>query len=777
MCACTRGFANLAQFLVALVAISKSTSAELLTVADALQTTRILSAMETMPAGALAQAAPRQGEVFASPDGSRCVVLLVQADVVRNGNWLEVRVARLNSLEGASAIKPIARLFTKSLGSLHNSGASALTLPGFNTVGWLDNDTIVLLWDKDGIVQVATVNLVTGLVSYLTNHPTHVTRFDLGREGDLIYTALAPRDEAASAKMLRDGFTVESPDAVSVLLGEFKGRITVGGRTERFIYRGRDRSTRAITSGGKTVNPADLWQPIAFSPDGQHAIMDWAPASIPDSWSQYADPTFATLMRIRARKADQSGDDGIGQLQVLDMPSGSARPLWNAPLKLGSQVAWSPDGKAVLVGPTFLPIEGGSAAGRQGAAIAEVDVATGRFLELPLSEKDARGVIRIRWRRHDLVELVRSEGRALAFMKRAGLWKASSREHPQPVGRASAQIRIEVREDIHTPPTLVAIDAWSGKERTVLDPNPNLRERFSLGDVQRVDWRDHTGRVWNGRLYFPVEYVRGSQYPLVIQTTVPVPENRFSLFGGGENGLGANYSVYAAQVLANRGIAVLQFEETIAPELLATPKEPMMYMMAYEAAAEHLVASGLALRNKVGLVGFSRSGWYVEYALSHSDFPYAAAIVVDNFDAGYVQAALTGWDAEVALNNGAEPFGDGLRTWLETAPAFNVERVRAPLQLQVHSGGVPGVIATAWEMFARLRHLKKPTELYVIPDVEHGSHAIQNPAQCLAAQVRAVDWFDFWLNSHEDPDSAKAQQYARWRVLAQQSAAQDERAN
>jgi hypothetical protein len=28
-----------------------------------------------------------------------------------------------------------------------------------------------------------------------------------------------------------------------------------------------------------------------------------------------------------------------------------------------------------------------------------------------------------------------------------------------------------------------------------------------------------------------------------------------------------------------------------------------------------------------------------------------------------------------------------------------------------------------------------------------------------------VDWYDFWLNGHDDPDPAKAEQYARWREL------------
>jgi hypothetical protein len=105
-----------------------------------------------------------------------------------------------------------------------------------------------------------------------------------------------------------------------------------------------------------------------------------------------------------------------------------------------------------------------------------------------------------------------------------------------------------------------------------------------------------------------------------------------------------------------------------------------------------------------------------------------------------------------------------LKTWLERSPGFNADKVRAPLRLQLESGGLAGVMLK-WEMFSRLRQLQKPVEFYVIPDIEHGSHGLQNPTQCLAAQQGAVDWFDFWLNGREDPDPKKAEQYRRWREL------------
>jgi hypothetical protein len=74
-----------------------------------------------------------------------------------------------------------------------------------------------------------------------------------------------------------------------------------------------------------------------------------------------------------------------------------------------------------------------------------------------------------------------------------------------------------------------------------------------------------------------------------------------------------------------------------------------------------------------------------------------------------------------------------------------------------------------------LRLQKKPVDLIYIPD---GQHILQKPMERLASQQGSVDWFDFWLNGHEDPDPAKAEQYIRWRELRKLQTAQDaERVN
>ena len=70
--------------------------------------------------------------------------------------------------------------------------------------------------------------------------------------------------------------------------------------------------------------------------------------------------------------------------------------------------------------------------------------------------------------------------------------------------------------------------------------------------------------------------------------------------------------------------------------------------------------------------------------------------------------------------------------------------------------------AEMWEPYAALRNLGKAVDLLVLNSEEH---VLSNPTTRMALQGGTVDWFRFWLQDYEDPDPAKADQYARWREL------------
>lgn len=338
---------------------------------------------------------------------------------------------------------------------------------------------------------------------------------------------------------------------------------------------------------------------------------------------------------------------------------------------------------------------------------------------------------------------------------------------------------VRVTHGLNTPPKL-ALDESSGEEHVVLDPNPALQSSFSLGKVEFLEGSLSSGEHWTATLTLPINYVSGQRYPLVMQCQGgDVPRDQFGLYGFGseshlgEPGLGPSFgAVYAAQVLAGRGIAVLGFNTHAK---YGTPSEAETTQRAFEELANRMVADGIANANRIGITGFSRTGYFAIHALSHSAMRFAAAVVADNVDYSYMQVVLENNYLDGTTAIGARPFGAGLKTWLERAAGFNADAIHAPvLLIGLSGGGAQGYILEQWEILSRLRELHRPVEMYLMPELDaHGVHNPQNPDEVIAVQERTVDWFDFWLNGHEMPGAEKAAQYERWRSMKRQDAAAD----
>ncbi len=718
---------------------------------------------------------PEPPEVFVSPNQKLWATLLVRGDVARNGNWAEVLVGSLESLDEASRPRIVARFFTHSLSNGQGGGAVELTLSSTNPhpLQWLPNSqSILLLWEDElKRKQVFSVDVQTQQVLQLTRHPTSVNTIAIHGESTVLYNAdyfPARKSKAAQtpngsiAENLR-GTTIETLNFEAVLQGEFDS--TIEGRYFKwYVLNGVQGKPNEIEglAFSRHESPG-----LAFSNDGTLALVSSSPDSIPEAWDRYTMPFWRQAIQYSRKNRNDGIARQLTQLYVIDVRSRNARPLWDAPAMHGSRIEWSPNGRAVLIGPTFVPVANADADGLSGYATAVVDVRTGRIQTIPITPALAgRAAGSLHWLDSETVELQDGQNR-LRYREQAGEWRLVPvrRSAERVANQSEPPVDVRVEEDIDAPPLLVAVERSSGRRRTIFDPNPRLRGRFALGRVTMIEWHDSVGRIWSGRLHYPVNWQSGRRYPLVIQTNGYPATRKFSLYGGSKSAprLGPGASVQAAQPLANRGIFVLSAERKELPGIDGTPADAPMHAAAWEAVIYELATKGLIDSERVGLGGFSNTGYLVQYALAHSAFRYAAAITDDNFDGSYVQAILTGSETYANVN-GAEPFADGLQLWLQRAPAFNAHKVRTPLRLQVTSPA-PASILGSWEMFTRLRELQKPVEFFIIPDIRHGSHGIQNPGQCLASQDGTVDWFDFWLNNEEDADASKRDQYTRWRAL------------
>lgn len=222
---------------------------------------------------------------------------------------------------------------------------------------------------------------------------------------------------------------------------------------------------------------------------------------------------------------------------------------------------------------------------------------------------------------------------------------------------------------------------------------------------------------------------------------------------------GASDSAYAAQELAAKGIAVLQMGYDHVGR--STPAEAPRAMAAIEGAIDALSKDGIIDRNRVGIMGFSRTVYHVAYTLTHSSYPIAAATLADGFDGDYFQTIAFGMtEAPDAIAvNGASPWGAGLEKWLERSPLFAVDRVSSPVRLEAY--GMDSVLGL-WGWYSLLSRRNMPVDMIVLP---HAPHLLAKPWERMASQQGDVDWFCYWLKGEQDSSHQKAAEYRRWREL------------
>jgi dipeptidyl aminopeptidase/acylaminoacyl peptidase len=392
---------------------------------------------------------------------------------------------------------------------------------------------------------------------------------------------------------------------------------------------------------------------------------------------------------------------------------------------------------------------------------------------------------RIWWADRNTVLFLRREGLGFAA---TGLysWRPAS-------GRVSAVMRtlddllqscelgasmqlICARETPSGPPHVAAVDGKSGKVRVIGDVNPEFRN-IALGKVERIEWStpEFPWSVPGGRLHgmFPERTYGYILYPPDFQ-----PTRKYPLFiapyaaPGFDNIANREYALHA---MAARGFVVLNANfPSATPEGQARfGRDHMklgfsaelgfpflsMYMESTVRALDLVIARGFVDERRVGIGGVSHGASTPMFLLMKHDRIAAAAI------SGGIWSQLeyywgTPYAASVGFGESwfVKPVGEGLEFWKQIDLADDVESIEAPLLINTPATETYSLI----RLMKHMREAGKPYDAYVFPQE---THIKWQAAHIRACMERNLDWFSFWLQSYEDPDPAKADEYARWRGL------------
>ena len=670
------------------------------TVADAIEMVRLAD-----PAYFLGN--PSQGRVANfSPDGKQFLIALRRGNLQRNVN--EFSLLLLPTSEALSHAPP----------NLLVEMSSSSNRDAIRYAKWLsDNQTIAFIGEDSGQVsQVYTCNTRTKRLEKLTNHPTGISRYDITPDGrELIFEADPPAKEIVVEEKGRQGSIVIADQQLPDILA---GDSAKSLQSEIFFQKAGQPPVLVPTED--TIYPDSA---LYLSPTGKYALVAGHVAQVPEVWKQYeANP----LHQFVASKTIKGAVTPLQRYLLIDTNAHSVTPLVNTPMLAPNAISWGANDQRVFLEGTYLPLDITDVVERDNRK------QTTYAIEVMLPTKKYR--------------------------------KITKEELPKDTQPASAP-EVTLQEDINNLPKISVFDRRTKQSVSLLNLNPQL-ERLDLGKVETIEWSAN-GITLIGGLYLPPDYVAGKRYPLVIQTHGFLPE-RFSM-----DGMAEWSSAFAARPLAANDIIVLQAysfkdrgdHDRVGNDRTLGVTESQSFRnfnaIALEGALDHLEHEGIIDRNRVGIVGFSRTVCFVAYTLTHSNYRFAAISLVDGIDCGYFQYLAfprLAFDFD-DLNGGVSPFGDGLKRWIKESPGFNLDKVVSPVRLVALN---PRSVLEMWEWYAGLTLQNKPVEMVEIPD---GTHLLERPRDRWIAMEGMVDWFRFWLKGEEDPALEKRNEYFRWRQL------------
>jgi dipeptidyl aminopeptidase/acylaminoacyl peptidase len=629
---------------------------------------------------------------------------------------------------------------------------------------WLGDSSGVVMLEQTaaGKQRLVLADVRSQALVPLTSASENVEMFDVRDRTHFVYVVaepLKPKQLSERSTESKAPATVGTGRDLSDLLFPKESSPPVGRHLWAVVGKRRFRVSRDGTP--IVIEGEALGRGVALSPDGKTVVAKLLVSDVPSSWETlYPPPVASSSWRVRA------GRNTAKQYVLIDLETGSTRSLTDAPISLDAgwpaygSSEWSENGQEVVLPGTFIRSNDGKPS-QPCVAIVNIISNTRTCIEMLRTRANTdvsevrRTVTRVWFPPAEKNRLFVSAWKdnwntwTIEYQREANGWKALGQSEgvPEPGGN---QIKITVKQDINTPPIVIA--STQNTSRTIWDPNPQLKN-IELGDAIVYEWKGKDGRARTGGLYKPVNYQPGTRYPLVLQTHGFIEEG----FRPSGTGFGP---AYAARALAAHGIAVLQIGEPCQPNV---PTEGQCAVDEYEAATNRLVADGLVDPGKIGIIGFSRTCYYVMEALTNgSSLRLKAASITDGVMESYFQFMQDPGRHEGESNRiiGAPPFGEGLQEWFKRSPGFKLDKVETPLLVNSEAGKAG--LLFMWDAYAGLYYLRKPVDLILLNTDEH---VLTNPALRLVSQGMSVDWFRFWLKAEEDSDPAKTEQFKRWREL------------
>ena len=479
------------------------------------------------------------------------------------------------------------------------------------------------------------------------------------------------------------------------------------------------RKVWTVAVGAPDAEPQDLGldgsaYALRWSPDGERLAVSLAPTPLVDDYYMY--------QRVR----------------VVDAQTGEITARIENPGKLG-MIAWSPDGEHLAM-----------------VSAADInDPAEGRLMVAPATGGTPEDVLpdfeghveQIIWSDATTLHYIGSEGAGSVYghverdgsdaARRLTLDRAALEGFSMP---GDGQAVVFTANTPQHPDEVYVLEAADEMPRRLTNSNPWLDDvRLAEQEVVRYEARD--GMELEGMLIYPLDYVEGQQYPLIL-VVHGGPESHY------DNGWLTRYSTLG-QMAAAEGFALFY------PNYRGSTGRGVAFSKTSQAdpagaefddvidAADHLIDIGLADAERVGATGGSYGGYATGWLSTRYSDRIAAGVMFVGISNKISKVGTTDIPDEEFLVHARKRPWDDWQFFLERSPIYYAGQSQTPL-LILHGQDDPRVdVGQSHELY---RHLKlrseAPVRLVLYPGEGHGN---RNSTARYDYSLRALRWMQHYL--------------------------------
>ncbi|MBW2493597.1 MAG: S9 family peptidase [Deltaproteobacteria bacterium] len=624
-----------------------------------------------------------------SPDGNWVAYAITEVDVKADTHRSDIWLTRWDGSETAQ--------LTATLQSEHSPRWS----PDGKQLAFLSPGT-----DPEAVDQLWLVDPSGGEPERVTSLPNGVTDFDWAPDSRRLVLISAVEPEGSGAE------STPGPIVIDRLLFKRDGYGYLGkARSRLHLLDLADRSVSLLTDG-----PHDEIMP-SFSPDGKRIAYVTKLGEDPDRHENWDILTIAPKRGARPKRVTE------GDRMECD-------PVWG--WSWGSNPAWSPDSRRIAC------IQGGAPElswfSLQQVAIFSAKGGRGKLPTATLDRNTTRPQFsndgsRVFFILEDdqsaVLASIATDGSGLQRLTLPG--RTVSAYDVGPDGKIAV-----LSSTSESPPEISALE--DGKLRPLTRANAELLASVQMSKAEAVSYPGADGTELHGLLMKPPGFREGVRYPTVLRlhggpvaqwqhafdfSWQVIAAQGYVVFGPNPRGSSGRGEAFQKVIFGDWGNADV-------PDVLA--------------AADHLVAIGIADEKRLGVGGWSSGSMLTNYTIA-SDTRFRAATSgagVSNMLAGFgTDEWWQDWEAELGL-----PW-ETPENWLRVSyPFLHADRIETPTLFLCGAEDHNVPVIHSEQMYMALKRLGVPTQLIVYPGQSHG---ISRPSFQRDVLRRYLAWYDQWL--------------------------------